>query len=70
MSGKDIDMYDDYELVAFYCKETEVLCSTISSCSVCPCVYNDPDDIYLCRKEHLIKRKEELLPFFNTINLG
>ena len=65
MSGNDIQMCDNFELVSFIAKETEVLCATISDCGCCPCLYSDSDDIYHCRKEHLFKRKEELLPFYD-----
>ena len=65
MSGKDIDLCDNFELVSYIAKETEVMCSTVSDCSICPCRYDDNDDIYHCRKEHLIKRTEELLPFYD-----
>lgn len=60
MSGKDIDLCDDLELVSFIAMETEIMCSTVSDCGRCPCRYNDQDDIYHCRKEHLLKRKELL----------
>lgn len=69
MSGKDIDMCDDLELVTYIAKETEVMCSIVSDCGRCPCVYDDSDDIYHCRKEHLNKRCEELkalMPFYQT----
>lgn len=66
MSGKDIDLCDNFELVSYIAKETEVVCATVSDCSICPCRYDDNDDIYHCRKEHLIKRTEELLPFYDS----
>jgi len=69
LSGKDIDLCDNYELVAFIAKETEFFCSTVSDCGICPCLYDAADDIYKCRKEHLMKRKEELLPFYDNRTL-
>lgn len=60
MSGKDIDLCDSFVLISFIAKETEYYCSTVSDCGRCPCRYDEADDIYHCRKEHLLKRKEEL----------
>ena len=60
MSGKDIDLCDDLELIAFIAKETEYYCTMVEDCGVCSCRYNAKDDIYNCRKEHLLKRKEQL----------
>lgn len=60
MSGNDIDLCNDLELVSYIAKETEYLCTTVSDCGICPCRYDAADDIYHCRKEHLLKRKEQL----------
>lgn len=60
MSGKDIDLCDSLELIAFIAKETEYFCTTVSDCGRCPCQYIEKDDIYNCRKEHLLQRKKEL----------
>lgn len=60
MSGQDIDMCNNLELISFISKETDYFCTTVKDCGVCPCRYDEPDDIYNCRKEHLLKRTEQL----------
>lgn len=61
MSGADIDFCDSLELVSFIAKETEFYCDFIKNdCSKCYCRYDGTDSTYKCRKEHLLKRKEEL----------
>lgn len=59
MSGADIDFCDSLELVSFIAKEVEFHFIE-NNCSKCRCRYDDANDIYKCRKEHLLKRKEQL----------
>lgn len=60
MADNDIDMCDDLELVSFIAKEVEYYCTLVNDCNTCSCRYDAADNIYKCRKEHLLKRKEEL----------